>query len=66
MVITRIASTNFLFRHYTHMNEISLCANRRVGPSLGLEPVRLLSQNRHEDSEATAQTDSCVLHEQEL
>ena len=49
-MITRIVSTNFLFRRYTHMNEISLCANRLVGP-IGLEPVRLLSQDDHEDLE---------------
>ena len=31
MVITRIVSMNFLFRHWTHMSEITLCANGQIG-----------------------------------
>ena len=50
MVITRIVSTNFLFRHCTHTWMKAYCVQTdTLVPSLGLEPVRLLSQNGHED-----------------
>ena len=50
MVITRIVSTNFFFRHCTHTWMKSHCVQTdMLAPNLGLEPVRLLSQNGHED-----------------
>ena len=50
MVITRIVSTNYLFRHCTHTWMKSHCVQTdMLAPNLGLEPVRLLSQNGHED-----------------
>ena len=49
MVITRIVSTNFLFRHCTHTWMKSHCVQTdMLAPNHGLEPVRLLSQNGHE------------------
>ena len=49
MVITRIVSTNLLFFVTTHTWMKAHCVQTdMLAPNLGLEPVRLLSQNGHE------------------
>ena len=67
MVITRIVSTNLLFSSlHTHEWKLTVCKLTCWPQTLGLSQSGSWAKTVMKPLKESAQTDSCVLHEQEL